>query len=343
MIDFALPWVGLLFPLPLLVWFLVPPARESLAAVRVPFFWALAEATGTTPKTGSVVLRRRALQLIPAFIVWSLLLLALAQPRWVGPPIEETDAARDVMLAIDVSGSMDERDFPSESDDMIQRLEAVKGVLRRFVRERPDDRVGLIVFGSQSFVQAPFTRDLDTLEALIESVDVGMAGPHTVIGDAIGLAIQTFEASELPQRFLILLTDGADTNSRMTPINAAAIAARNEIEIYTIGVGDPEARRSEQVDFVTLQRVAEKTGGRFFEAKDEVGLASVYERIDQLVPRETQVRSYRPRRSLVHWPAGALSLLIVASYAVLLVWNRPERESPDETHAERDLAEVAPQ
>lgn len=322
MIQLAFPWAAVLLPLPILVWLLVPPARESVAAIRTPFFQALAEATGTTPAPGSTVLRRRARQLIPAAFVWLLLVLCLARPEWLGEPIEESSSARDVMLVLDLSGSMDERDFPNGAGQPVQRLEAVKRVLKRFVRERQDDRVGLIVFGTQAYVQAPFTRDLEAVADLIDSVEVAMAGPHTVVGDAIGLAIQTFESSDLPQRLMILLTDGADTNSRMTPINAAAIAARNGVEIYTIGVGDAEGQSGELVDLDVLERIAEKTGGRFFRAEDETGLAEIYDRIDRLVPRETQIRSFRRRRSLVHWPAGALASLLALTYAGLLLSNR---------------------
>ena len=323
MIEFAFPWAGGLLPLPILAWLLVPPARQPIAAIRTPFFAALAKAASASPASGSVVLRRSFLQMGPAVLVWVLLVACLARPEWVEAPIEETNSARDVMLALDVSGSMDERDSIGAEGQPVQRLEAVKGVLRRFIAAREDDRVGLIVFGSQAFVQAPFTRDLGAVESLVDSVSVGMAGPHTVVGDAIGLGIQLFEKSEVPQRLMILLTDGADTSSRMSPLNAAEVAARQGVTVYTIGVGDTEGTSDDRVDLELLEQVARATGGQFFRAEDEATLAAIYDRIDQLAPRETETRTFRPRRSLVHWPAGGVVLLILTTYGLLLTFKRP--------------------
>jgi Ca-activated chloride channel homolog len=148
---------------------------------------------------------------------------------------------------------------------------------------------------------------------------VGMAGSHTALGDAIGLAIKTFEASKVDQRFLILLTDGSDTGSRMTPLNAANVAERNSVEIFTIGVGDPDSKGEDRVDFDVLEQVAKISGGRFFSAADTTALSTVYERIEKLVPRKTKHSTFRPRRSLVHWPAGGAVLLVLICYLILLI------------------------
>jgi Ca-activated chloride channel family protein len=259
---------------------------------------------------------------VVAALVWLCLVGAVAKPEWVGAPIEKTEAARDVMLAIDISGSMDKRDFSAGGGDPVQRLAAVKGVVGRFMAARDGDRIGLIVFGSKAYVQVPFTRDLRTAVSLLEAIEVGMAGPHTVLGDAIGLAVRTFEASEVEERLLILLTDGSDTGSRMTPLNAAEIAAQNDVEIFTVGVGDPEGQGEDRVDFETLERIAERGGGRFFSADEENGLEDVYRRIDAIVPRDVKTVSYRPRESLVHWPAGAAAILAIIGYLLLLGLSR---------------------
>ncbi len=322
MIELAYPWALALAPLPLLVWWLAPVHREPVSAVRVPFFQSLAAASGEQPRPGAVVLRRRTTQIVVATLVWLCLVGSIAKPEWVGAPIEKTDAARDMMLAIDISGSMDKRDFATTGMDPIQRLAAVKRVVGRFVDARDGDRIGLIVFGSKAYVQVPFTRDLKTAQTLLEAIEVGMAGPHTALGDAIGLAIRTFEASEVEQRLLILLTDGSDTGSRMTPLNAAEIAARNDVEIFTIGVGDPDGQGQDRVDFETLERIADRANGRFFSADDETGLEDVYRRIDALVPRDVKTVSYRPRESLVHWPAGAAVILAIIGYLLLLGTSR---------------------
>ncbi len=317
MIELAFAWALLLLPAPWLVWRLVPPYRVRVSSLRFPFFRRIAEAAGAEPRAGAVVLVRRRLQMVAAILFWALLVTALARPERVGEPIEIVKAARDVILAIDISGSMDEHDFVAVDGARIQRLEAVKRVVGQFVEARNGDRIALIVFGAKAFVQAPFTEDLRTVRELLEQSEVGMAGPHTVIGDAIGLAIRTFEASKIKQRLLILLSDGADTGSRMSPVNAAEIAAQNGVEIYTIGVGDPEATGEQRVDRTALEDIAARANGRFFFAGDEAGLASVYERINEMTPREVETLSFRPREPLGHWPLGAAAILALAAVAWL--------------------------
>lgn len=314
MIELALPWALVLLPAPWLVWRFAPAHRERVRSLRFPFFRRVVEAAGSEPGSGSIVLIRHRVQMIAAIIVWTLLVVALARPERVGEPIEITKAARDVVLAIDISGSMDQRDFVTADGSRVQRLEAVKRVVGQFIEARDSDRVALIVFGSKAFVQAPFTEDLRTVRELLEQTEVGMAGPHTVIGDAIGLTIRTFEAREVEQRLLILLSDGSDTGSRMSPVNAAEIAAGEGVEIHTIAVGDPEATGESRVDVSTLEDIARRAGGQFFFAGDEAGLASVYERIDALAPRDVETVSFRPREPLGHWLLAAavvLSLLVI--------------------------------
>lgn len=317
MIELAFPWALVLLPLPFLVRLLVPPYRDQVPAIRSPFFRKIAEAAGSDPRPGSIILSRSRIQMLIATAIWVLLVLALARPERVGEPIEIEKAARDVVLAIDISGSMDTRDFVDEDGERLQRLEAVKRVVGRFIDERDGDRVALIVFGTKAFVQSPFTEDLATVRELLEQTEVGMAGPHTAIGDAIGLSIRNFQASEIEQRLLILLSDGADTGSRMTPLNAAAIAAENNVEIYTVAVGDPEGSGDLRVDVATLQEIARIAGGAFFLADDEAGLAEIYARIDELAPRSVETLSFRPREPLGYILlalAGALGVIAVAGF-----------------------------
>ena len=322
MIQLGLPWALALLPLPLLVWRFAPPHRKRVEGLRFPFFREITRAAGADARPGAVVLSRSRLQMAASILIWSLVVLALAQPQRVGEPIERVEAARDVVLALDISGSMDTRDFEDSGGQRLQRLEAVKGVVAEFVRGREGDRMGLIVFGSKAYVQAPLTEDLDTILALLDRTDVGMAGPHTALGDAIGLAIRTFEASEIEQRLLILLSDGSDTASAMSPVNAAEIAAGEGVEIHTIGVGDPEASGEDQVDLAALQDIARRTGGAYFYASDAEALGEVYERIDALAPRETETFSYRPRRSLAHWPLGTALLIGLGATAALHLSTR---------------------
>ena len=191
-------------------------------------------------------------------------------------------------------------------------------VVDRFVAARESDRIGLIVFGNRAYLQLPFTRDLATARELVALMDVGMAGPRTAIGDAIGLSIRSFETSTVDRRLMILLTDGNDTASKMTPINAAGIAALNGVEVYTIGVGDPEATGEDRVDFAALEAIAERTGGRFYDAADEASLDAVYRRIDELAAADVRTTTWRPRQSMVHWPAGAALIVALLTNVLLL-------------------------
>ena len=318
MLEFAYPYAFLALPLPLLVRWLLPPHRQQVSALRVPFFDAVASAAGADPQSGSVIMRRRAFQIVFAGLFWAGIITGLAKPEWVGEPIVRSEAARDIMLAIDLSGSMDYRDFPGEDGTPVNRFDAVQRVVAEFVAAREADRVGLIVFGNRAYLQLPFTRDLSTAVALMDLMEVGMAGPRTALGDAIGLAIRSFESSEVEDRLLILLTDGNDTASRMTPINAAEIAAQNGIQIHTIGIGDEQARGEDRVDFSALAAIAERTGGTFSNAEDEQSLTGIYSAIDRMTGAEVRTQTWRPRTSLVYWPAGATLLLMVFGYLAVL-------------------------
>lgn len=313
MIELAFPWALLLLPAPWLVARFAPPWREQAPALRFPFFHRITSAAGVEPKAGSVIRARLRFQMAAAIIVWVLLVLALSWPERVGEPIELDKAARDLVLAVDISGSMDQRDFETADGTRIQRLQGVKDVVGRFIDEREGDRVSLIVFGSQAFMQAPFTEDLQTVRDLLDQTEVGMAGPHTVIGDAIGLAIRAFESSEIDQRLLVLLSDGQDTGSKMTPVNAAEIAASKGVQIFTIGVGDPDGEGENRVDPASLEDIATRAGGEFFFADDQEGLAAIYERIDELTPRDVETLTWSPRQPLAHWLLGLAALIALAA------------------------------
>lgn len=327
MISLAFPWALLALPLPLLVWWLSPPHRQRVPAIRFPFFRRIVEATEQTPQEGAVVVTRTRLQMVVAIAVWCLLVLSVAQPERLGEPIEVTKSARDVVIALDISGSMDAADFVDANGNRMQRLAGVKAVVRDFVADRQDDRMALIVFGSRAFLQAPLTDDTGTIIDLVDQTQVGMAGPHTALGDSIGLAIRTFENSEVEQRLLILLSDGSDTSSRMSPLNAAEIARSSGVEIFTIGVGDPKGTGENWVDTETLADIARRTGGAYFFASDLDGLSGIYARIDELNPRLVEVLSHRPRTAL-HGYLMALSALIgLVGLAVLDRGARVQRRA----------------
>jgi Ca-activated chloride channel homolog len=325
MLEFAWPWMFLLLPAPILVWWWLPPYRSRQASVQVPFFERLAAATGQTPQRGAVVLERRAVQMVVAVLIWILLVAALARPQWVGDPVTREVSARDLILAIDISGSMGQRDFKTPDGAMLTRLEGVKQVIKDFIARRKGDRVALILFGTKAYVQVPFTQDLRTAQQLVDQAEVGMAGQQTAIGDTIGLAIKTLEASTAEQKLLVLLTDGNDTASRVPPEHAADIARQNDVAVYTIGVGDPAASGENRVDLHVLQSVASTTGGRFFRAEDGAQLQAIYADIDRLAPAKLQTLSWRPKLPLFQWPLGAAVIVGLLLWLALLFvseWRR---------------------
>ncbi|MCP4818081.1 MAG: VWA domain-containing protein [Shimia sp.] len=309
MIDWAHPLAFALLPLPLLLRWLMPAYRQQDTALRVPFFRSLADAAGATPREGAAVIRHRRIALVGGGLVWALTIAALAGPERLGPPQEITKAKRDVVLAIDISGSMDTRDFPGPDGENQQRFATVQQVVDQFVQSRDGDRVALIVFGTKAYVQAPLTEDLRTVSDLLERTEVGMAGPQTALGDAIGLAIHTFEASEIEERLLVLLSDGNDTSSKMSPVNAAEIARDKGVQIFGVGVGDPDATGENRLDMAVLDNVAQRTGGEAFFAGNAEALEEIYEQIDALNPRDVETLSWRQRENLMHVPLLAAVLI----------------------------------
>lgn len=316
MFEFDLPWMFVLLPLPLLVYWLVPVYQESQDSIRVPFFQRLVDLTQQKPRKGAVVLQRGLFQKLWVPTTWILIVIALAKPLWVGEPIEQTKSARDLMVAVDLSGSMETPDFKLANGQEISRLGAVKQVLTEFARQRENDRLGLIVFGDSPYLQAPFTEDHDTWLTLLAETEIAMAGQSTMFGDAIGLAIKLFESSETENRVLIVLTDGNDTGSKVPPVEAAKVAADRKVTIYTIAVGDPEASGEEEVDIDVMNSIAKATGGNAYQALNRIELARIYEDIAELEPEKHETLSFRPRRSLHHYPLG----IVIGGYLLFFMW-----------------------
>ncbi len=321
MFELGHPWLLFLLPLPLLVRWLVPAYRESKESVRAPFFAELSDRAGLRPSSGAVVLQRNIGQRLLLPLAWLLLVTAAARPQWVGEPITRIESARDLMLAVDLSGSMQIEDFTDANGNQVDRLTAVRGVLRDFVGRREADRLGLVLFGSAAYLQVPFTLDHDVFLELLDEARIGMAGPQTMIGDAIGVAIKAFEASESDQRVLILLTDGNDTGSRVPPPKAAGIAARNGITIHTIGVGDPATAGEAPLDETMLRDIAGASGGQYFRANDREELEMVYARLDELEPMEFETLSWRPKNELFHWPLAGFVALVLLYHLVMATWS----------------------
>jgi Ca-activated chloride channel homolog len=312
------PWLLAVLPLPIIVYWMLPPYKEEQDSVRLTFFSFISSSLGLTPAPGAVVPRTNWLQKILSPICWVLIVIALARPQFVEPPIQKIQPGRDLMLALDISQSMETPDFFTPEHKRIRRVDAVKQVVSDFIRRRKNDRIGLIVFGQAAYPVAPFTLDHDACLKILGQTDAGMAGPQTMIGDAIGLAIKQFNASDAKERVLILLTDGNDTGSRVPPQKAAEIARQNKITIHVVGIGDPHAKGEDKVDYTALGSIAQATDGQVFHGENSVELERAYATLDQITPQKFETLSYQPKRELFTIPLAA-SLVLLAGYHLLML------------------------
>jgi Ca-activated chloride channel family protein len=317
------PWLLLLVPVPWLLRLLMPVSRSSdVQALRVPWFSAVAGGKGGW-------MRRPWLAWVAA-LVWLLLVLAVSRPQWIGEIESLPVTGRDLLLAVDISGSMDTQDMVLNKT-AVNRLKVVKKVAGEFIQRRHGDRVGLILFGSRAYLQTPLTFDTETTATLLDESEIGLAGRETAIGDAIGLAVKRLRDDAAAERVLVLLTDGANTSGEVQPLQAAEFAARDGLTVYTVGVGADEmmvqdffgsrvVNPSADLDEDTLRTIAERTGGRYFRARDAKGLEKIYEILDELEPVESDVEIIRPVDELFYWPMG---LAYVLALLAALVSIRP--------------------
>ena len=262
---------------------------------------------------------------------WLLIVAALTRPQWLEEPIIKELPMRDLLVAVDLSGSMEAQDFTDADGNNVDRLTAVKQVLDAFFARRDGDRVGLILFGSAAFVQVPFTDDLDVVRELLDEAQIRMLGPRTMLGDAMGLAINLFERSEVDERVLIVLTDGNDTGSLVPPERAAEIARDNGVVTYTIAIGDPASVGEQALDEKTLESIASITGGSYFHANDRDELEAIYTELDEVNPRQVETQSYRPLTDLYHLPLAAMILLTLLYIMLLEIRLRFERRQDENT------------
>jgi Ca-activated chloride channel family protein len=317
----AWPWLLLLAPVPWLLRLLLPASQSGdLQALRVPWFSAVAG--------GKAGWMRRPWLAIIATLVWLLLVFAASRPQWIGEIETLPVTGRDLLLAVDISGSMDTQDMVLNKT-AVNRLKVVKKVAGEFIQRRHGDRVGLILFGSRAYLQTPLTFDTETTATLLDESEIGLAGRETAIGDAIGLAVKRLRDDASSDRVLVLLTDGANTSGEVQPLQAAEFAARDGLTVYTVGVGADEmmvqdffgsrvVNPSADLDEDTLRTIAEQTGGRYFRARDARGLEKIYEILDELEPVESDVEIIRPVDELFYWPMGVAYILalLAALYSI---------------------------
>jgi Ca-activated chloride channel family protein len=313
-LTLAWAWLLLLLPLPWLVRRWLRAAQGAgMQALRVPWFAMMQDSVAAWMKKPVIATLAAA--------IWLLLMLAAARPQWVGEIETLPVTGRDLLLAVDISGSMDTQDMVLKGRP-VNRLAVVKKVAGEFIQRRKGDRVGLVLFGSRAYLQTPLTFDTETTAILLDESEIGLAGRETAIGDAIGLAVKRLREDAASERVLILLTDGANTSGEVQPMQATEFAAREGLKIYTVGVGADEmmvqdffgsrlVNPSADLDEDTLKAIAERTGGAYFRARDAEALARIYEQLDELEPVESDQEAIRPVDELFFWPLSAAFLLAI--------------------------------
>ncbi len=321
MITFAWPWLLLLFPLPLLIYWL--PKKDNARTSAALIMPQLVESPATTVISQS----NKKAPLAILSLCWLLTVLALSQPQWLGDAIDIPTEGREMMIAVDLSGSMQIEDM-SLRGSTVNRLEMLKVVLGDFVERRVGDRLGLILFADDAYMQTPMTFDRKTVKQMLDESVLGLVGRKTAIGDAIALAVKRFDAKQKSNKVLLLLTDGQNTAGKISPEQALELAVAKDVTIYSIGIGADvmlqeslfgtrRVNPSSELDEKTLTKLAKQTGGKYFRAKDSQGMSQIYKLLDQLEPIEQDQQQMRPLTALFYWPL-ALALLISMLYFLVI-------------------------
>ncbi len=341
MLEFTWPWAFLALPLPLLVYRLFARAARQDAALYVPFFARLSQLQSDSVRADA----RRLLKILCCVLIWLAMVLATSRPQWVGEAIQLPSTGRDLMLAVDISGSMEARDMVI-NNAQLSRFEVMKVVVSDFAERREGDRLGLILFAAHAYIQTPLTFDRSTVAKLISELEIGMIEESaTAIGDAIGLAVKHLRERPENSRVLVLLTDGVNNAGAISPVQAGQLAQTENIKIYTIGMGaDSLVQRSFQgsrsinpsaeLDEENLTLIAETTGGRYFRARNVEDLVDIYAELDTLEAIEQDEQTFRPVNVLFYWPLGFAVLMSFVLAMISLPWtallNRRQQVSASE-------------
>ncbi len=327
MLEFTWPWAFAALPVPLLIYWFVRRAPRQDAALYVPFYSQLSQLHSDASHTYS----KQLLTLLTCIAIWLLIVVAASRPQWVGEPIEMPSTGRDLMLVLDVSGSMEARDMVI-NNTQLSRFQVMKAVVGDFVERREGDRLGLVLFAAHAYIQTPLTFDRGTVGQLVEELEIGMVEESaTAIGDAIGLGIKHLRNRPENSRVMVMLTDGVNNAGLITPTQAGQLAQTESIRIYTIGLGaDSMMQRSflgarnvnpsSEIDEENLTEIAEMTGGQYFRARSLNDLIAVYAELDRLEPIEQDPQTYRPTKLLFHWPLGAAFIVSFLLAVFSLPW-----------------------
>ncbi len=305
--EIAHKWVFLLLPLPILVYWLLPPLRKRRSGLLSPFFNRAVKASGQHSRQSAWISRKDIFAWLCIILCWTCLLVAASSPQLVGQPGKKTRTVRSFLIAADISFSMAQQDWRVDNKVM-SRWNAVKYLLKDFIAERKSDQMGLEMFATHAYLQAPLTTDLETITWLLDQTEVGMAGQMTSIGEAIAFGIKIFQQDSIKQRVMLLMTDGVDGGTDILPLDAAQAAKRDSITIYTLGIGNSTSG-GYAIDESLLRQIAETTGGKYFRADSQKDLQAVYAELNKLEPVVYEELSYKPLVLLYIYPLGAATVL----------------------------------
>lgn len=321
--QFAYPYVAFLMALPFLVYWIFPAIKNRSTALIYPYFNASAKSSNQKPQKASHVKKRPWFTSFFMFIIWLFLLLAMASPELVGKPEKQIKTSRNFLILADLSFSMANKDWEIDGK-RVTRWEAVKDIMQEFIVKRESDKMGLVFFGSNAYIQAPFTTDLKTVQTMLDEADVGMAGQMTNIGKAIVKGMDMFERDTIQNKVMLLLTDGVDSGTDILPLDAANMAKKDSTIIYTVGIGDPGNSASD-LDERTLTEIADLTNGTYFRAKDAQALETIYTELEKLEPVEYEEESFTPKTLLYYYPLGAalaLGFILVFLNNLIVIFKR---------------------
>jgi Ca-activated chloride channel family protein len=317
--EIAYPWIFFLLPLPLLVYWFLPALKIRSASLTLPIYQKAIDYTSQKPKKAALIKQRGWLKWLVLMLSWMLLVLALSSPQLVGEPELKVKTSRNFLIVADISFSMATQDWEIDGKKA-RRWDATKDVMYEFIKKREGDRMGLIFFGTSAYIQAPFTPDLETVRQMLDEADVGMAGQMTHIGKAITKGVEMFDRDTIETKVMLLLTDGVDAGTDILPLDAADMAKKDSVIIYTIGIGTPGAGGSD-LDEKTLQEIADMTDGQYFLARDKDRLQEIYTELDKLEPIEYEEEENKPVTLLYYYPLAAAIFLLLFISLVLSVTN----------------------
>ncbi len=331
MIVLANPNALWMLVVPVLIYYILPAVGKMYGdALQVPFVADIMEIKGKTAsnrRTGSSKKQSSFFKFLFLLVLWCAVTAALCRPQWVGEPQKVHHESRDIMLVVDVSKSMLERDFMYQGRNY-DRMSVVKQVVADFADARVDDRIGLVVFGTRAYMQVPLTYDKASLKETLFAIDAGMAGDSTSIGDAIGVALKNLALSgdEAENKVIVLLTDGENNDGSISFPQAIKMAQEEKIKFYTIGVGSDSISlwgglfsvpTASGLDETSLKRLAEATKGNYFRAKDVDSLIKVYNEINRLEAQDHEGRFVQQTKDLFYYPAALALLMFLAVYAMM--------------------------